>query len=317
MPSASPQQSNDLEAGAVSGVPELRFDGRVAVITGAGTGMGREHALLLAGRGASVVINDVVGADEVAEQIVQGGGAAVAVSSDVATAGGAEAVIDTALGVFGRVDVVVNNAGILRSRDLADTTNEIWDVVLGVNLRGSFLVTRAAWPHLSERGYGRVVFTASNSGLLGVPGSSAYGASKAALWGLTRVLALEGAAVGIRTNAIAPLAFTRMAKESRMAPPSWRSGAGDAWASRLAPSLVSPVVGWLAHEDCELNGEVLSAAGGRVARFFLGLTPGLVDDELTVESVRDHQDQILAEAGYEVLERAADEGRRLRRRLMS
>jgi NAD(P)-dependent dehydrogenase (short-subunit alcohol dehydrogenase family) len=301
----------------VARTPELRFDGRVAVITGAGQGIGREHALLLSGRGAAVVVNDVGGADEVAEQIIGGGGSAVAVTSDIASTDGAGAVVDVAVDAFGRIDVIVNNAGILRSDDLAETTDEIWGAVLGVNLRGSFLVTRAAWPHLSRRGYGRVVFTSSNSGLLGVPGSSAYGASKAALWGLTRVLALEGAELGIRTNAVAPLAFTRMSQQSRMAPPSWRSGEGDAWATRLAPSLVSPVVGWLAHEDCELNGEVLSVAGGRVARYFLGLTPGLVDDELTVESVRDGQDQILAEEGYEVLDRAAQEGRRLHRRLMS
>jgi NAD(P)-dependent dehydrogenase (short-subunit alcohol dehydrogenase family) len=169
---------------------------------------------------------------------------------------------------------------------------------------------------LVRQGYGRVVFTTSNSGLLGVPGSSAYAASKAALWGLTRVLALEGAAHGIGTNAVAPLAFTPMSAQSRAAPASWRSGEGDAWAARLAPSLVSAVVAWLAHAECELNGEVLSAAGGRVARFVLALSPGFVDPELTVESVRDHLADIVAEDGYEVLSSAAEEGKHLHRRLM-
>jgi hypothetical protein len=133
---------------------------------------------------------------------------------------------------------------------------------------------------------------------------------------MMRVLALEGAAHGIRTNAVAPLAFTPMSAQSRAAPESWRRGEGDAWAARLSPSLVSAVVGWLAHEECELNGEVLSAAGGRVARFFLALSPGFVDDDLTVESVRDHRAEIVAEDGYEVLGSAVAEGKHLYRRLM-
>jgi NAD(P)-dependent dehydrogenase (short-subunit alcohol dehydrogenase family) len=177
-------------------------------------------------------------------------------------------------------------------------------------------MTRAAWPAMAARGYGRVVFTASNSGLLGIPGSSAYGASKAALWGLTRVLAIEGAPVGISVNAIAPVAFTDMSRQSRAAPSSWRSGAGDAWSERLAPERVSPVVAWLAHADCTLSGEVLSTGGGRVARFFLGLTPGIVEEELTPEAVRDRESEILVEDGYEVLADAGSENRRLYRRLM-
>jgi NAD(P)-dependent dehydrogenase (short-subunit alcohol dehydrogenase family) len=222
----------------------------------------------------------------------------------------------TAIDTYGRVDIVVNNAGILRSSNFQDMTEQLWDEVLGVNLRGSYLVTRAAWPLMTEQGYGRIVFTTSNSGLLGVPGSSAYAASKAALWGLTRVLAIEGASVGIHANAVAPMAFTRMSSQSRLVPTSWQDGEGDAWAARLAPSYVAPVVAWLAHEDCELTGEVLSAAAGRVARFFMGLSPGVVDDELSIETVRDRIDEIVLEDGYEVLNRAFDEGRRLRRRVL-
>jgi len=292
----------------------LRFDGRVAVVTGAGRGMGREHARLLGARGASVVLGDVVGAEATAADITSAGGAAIGVAVDIAR--GAETLVEAAVDSFGRVDLLVNNAGILRSHDVTETSDDTRDEVLGVNLRGAFLVTRAAWPVMAAQHYGRVVFTTSNSGLLGVPGSSAYAASKAALWGLVRVLALEGAEQGVHTNAVAPLAFTPMSAQSRAAPALWRTGEGDAWAARLAPSLVSPVVAWLAHEQCDLNGEVLSVAGGRVARFFLGLTPGVVDPELTVESVREHEGEILDERGYEVLGSAGEENRRLYRRLM-
>ena len=294
----------------------LRFDGRVALVTGGGQGLGRSHSCLLAERGAAVVVNDLAGADEVVREISAAGGTAFAHAGDVSTRDGADGAVGAALDTYGRLDVVIGNAGILRSADLPDTTDALWEEVLGVNLRGAFHVVRAAWAAFVEQEYGRVVLTSSNSGLLGVAGSSAYAASKAALWGLTRVLALEGDGLGIHANAIAPMAYTDMSAQSRAAPPAWRSGAGDAWAARLARALVSPVVGWLADEACSLNGEVLSVAGGRVARFFLGLTPGVVDEDLTVESVRDHERDILSEAGYDVLDRASEESRRLYRRLM-
>ncbi len=304
----------------------VRFDGRVALVTGAGGGLGRQHALVLAARGAAVVVNDIGGydpvaerplgdADGVADEIVAAGGRAVACTVTITSAEGAERTVQTALEAFGRIDIVVNNAGILRSRDFHEMTDDLWDEVMNVNLRGAYLVTRAAWPHLKAQGHGRVVFTSSNSGLLGVPGSSAYAASKAGLWGLTRVLALEGAASGIHTNAIAPIAFTEMSRQSRAVPAAWRTGDGDAWSDRLAPRHIANAAAWLMHDDCLLNGQVLSIAAGRVARFFMGLTPGFVDAELTVEMVRDHVDDVLLEDGYDVLDRAFEEGRRLRRRL--
>ena len=296
--------------------PTLRFDGRVVVVTGAAGGLGRHHALLLAARGAAVVVGDVAGAHDLAGEIRAGGGAAVGVEADLADEATAGALVEAATGAFGRLDAVINNAGILRSNEIDRTTDTLWDEVMAVNLRAAFGLTRAAWPLMAAQGGGRVVFVTSNSGLLGVPGSSAYAASKAALWGLVRVLALEGAELGIATNAVAPIAFTPMSARSRAAPPSWRTGEGDAWAHRLDPALVSPVVAFLAHERCPLNGEVLSAAGGRVARFFLALTPGWVDDELTMESLDSHLSEVLDRDGAEVLDSAAEEGRRLHRRLL-
>ncbi|MCU1346427.1 MAG: putative short-chain dehydrogenase [Acidimicrobiia bacterium] len=270
----------------------------------------------LAARGAAVVVNDVgASAHDVVAEIVGAGGTALACEASVATGDGAASIVEAALATFGRLDIVINNAAILQSADMADMTEALWDSIVGVNLRGSFLVTQAAWAHLAQQGYGRVVFTTSNSGLLGNAGSTAYSASKAALWGLTRTLALEGKPLGIGVNCIAPIAFTAMSRASRTAPPVWKSGEGDAWSARLRPSLVSPAMAWLAHEDCELTGEVLSVAAGRVARFFLGLTPGFVDDDLTAESLRDHLDDVRSETGYEVLPSALDEGRRLHRRL--
>jgi NAD(P)-dependent dehydrogenase (short-subunit alcohol dehydrogenase family) len=315
-----------VSAGGGSTAGPARFDGRVAVVTGAGGGLGRQHALLLSARGAAVVVNDVGGYDAVAErplgdavgvaaEIVAAGGRAVACTASIIATDGADEIVRAAIDAFGRIDIVVNNAGILRSRDFHEMTDDLWDEVMNVNLRGSYLVTRAAWPHLRDQGHGRVVFTTSNSGLLGVPGSSAYAASKAALWGLTRVLALEGAPFGIHTNAIAPIAFTEMSRQSRAVPATWRTGTGDAWSERLDVRYIASAAAWLVHHDCPLNGQVLSVAAGRVARFFMGLTPGVVDADLSIETVRDHLDEIVLEDGYEVLDKAFEEGRRLRRRL--
>jgi NAD(P)-dependent dehydrogenase (short-subunit alcohol dehydrogenase family) len=286
---------------------ELGFDGKVAIITGAGGGLGREHALLLASRGAQLVINDLGGsvsgeggdagpAHTAAKEIEDLGGIAVADTNSVATPEGGEAIVKTALDAFGRVDILINNAGILRDKAFHNMTPELLDPVLDVHLRGAFFVTRPAWIKMREQNYGRIVNTSSNSGILGNFGQANYGAAKMGLVGLTRVLAAEGARHNIRVNAIAPVARTRMTEELL-----------GAMAERLDPALVSPVVAWLVHEDCPVTGEIYSAAGGRIARMFIGLTEGYYNPKLTLEDVRDHFDEIRDESGYIVPSGPGDE----------
>jgi len=279
---------------------ELRFDGRVAIVTGAGGGLGREHALLLASRGASLVVNDLGGAVDgtgssataagrVVAEITAAGGTAVADANSVATPEGGEALVRTALDAFGRVDILVNNAGILRDRSFAKMEVDDWDAVIAVHVRGAVCATRPAWRHMRERRYGRIVNTTPASGLFGNFGQTNYGAAKMGIVGLTKVLAIEGARDGITVNAIAPMARTRMT-ENLLGP----------LADSLAPALVSPVVAWLAHEDCTVTGEVLSCGGGRVARVFVGVGPGWFDPTPDPEAVRDNWEAITAEAGYVV-----------------
>jgi NAD(P)-dependent dehydrogenase (short-subunit alcohol dehydrogenase family) len=286
---------------------DLGFDGRVAIITGAGGGLGKQHALLLASRGARVVVNDVGGsvsgegsdkgpAETVVDEIRQLGGEAVSDSHSVSTPEGGEAIVQTAIDAFGSVDIVVNNAGILRDKTFQNMTPELLNPVLDVHLKGAFYVTRPAWVRMREQGYGRVVNTSSNAGILGNFGQTNYGAAKMGLVGLTRVLAAEGAKYNIKVNAIAPLARTRMTQDVL----------GEAVAL-LEPELVSPVVAWLVHEDVPVTGEIYSVGGGRVARFFIGMTQGYYNRKLTVEDVRDQFDRIRDETDYRVPAGLSDE----------
>jgi NAD(P)-dependent dehydrogenase (short-subunit alcohol dehydrogenase family) len=277
---------------------EMRFDGRVAVVTGAGSGLGREHARLLAARGAAVMVNDPApgangatsSAQQVVDEIVAAGGVAVADQHSVATEEGGRAIIDTTVDTFGRVDVLVNNAGIVRDRTFPKMTPDLMDPVLDVHLRGAFFVTRPAYLHMREAGYGRIVSTSSAAGLFGNFGQTNYGAAKMALVGMTRVLALEGAKYGIKANVVAPIAATAMS-----------AGLLDEdWERRLQPSLVSPVVAFLAHDTCEVSGEIFSAAAGRVARIFIAEGRGFYSPSLTTEDVRDHLKDICSEEGYAV-----------------
>ena len=279
---------------------DLGFYGKVAIITGAGGGLGRSHALDLARRGALVVVNDLGGASDgtghsetaaqkVVDEIKAAGGEAVASYDSVATPEGGAAIVETAVDAFGRVDIIINNAGILRDTSFKNMTPEQVNPVLDVHLRGAFYVTQPAWQRMRDQGYGRIVNTSSAAGIFGNFGQTNYGAAKMGLVGLTRVLAVEGAKNNIKANAIAPVAKTRMTEEIL-----------GAAADRLAPELVTPVVTYLAHEECSVSGEVYSVGGGRVARVFVGVTPGHYDAELSAEDVRDNLDQIRAEDGYAV-----------------
>jgi NAD(P)-dependent dehydrogenase (short-subunit alcohol dehydrogenase family) len=290
---------------------DIGYDGKVAIITGAGGGLGREHALELARRGARVVVNDLGGsvsgeggtegpAHATAKEINDLGGEAVADVNSVATAEGGEAVVKTAVDAYGTVDIVINNAGILRDKTFHNMTPELLEPVISVHLLGAFYVTRPAYVIMREKGYGRIVNTSSNSGILGNFGQSNYGAAKMGLVGFTRVLANEGRKHNIKANAIAPVAKTRMTEEL-LGP------VGE----HLDPKLVTPVVCWLASEDVDVTGEIYSVAGGIVARFFIGLTKGYYDPELTVEDVRDHWSEIRDEDGYLVPDGPNDELRKI------
>jgi NAD(P)-dependent dehydrogenase (short-subunit alcohol dehydrogenase family) len=295
---------------------DLGFDGKVAIITGAGRGLGRQHALLLASRGAQILVNDLGSsvsgeggssgpAATTAKEIEDLGGVALANSDSVATPAGGQAIVDAAVEAFGRVDIVINNAGIVRDKTFHNMTAEYVTPVLDVHVEGAFNVTRPAWVRMREQGYGRVVNTASGSGLFGNFGQSSYAAAKMGLVGMTRVLANEGRKHNIKANAIAPIAATRMTE-------GLMTGNQD----RLVPQLISPVVAYLAHEECAVTGEIYTVAGGYVARVFIGVTPGIFRGfDLTPEAVRDGLDQIRDESGYYVPESPADEIARVYREL--
>ena len=265
---------------------DLRFDGRVAIITGAGGGLGRSHALQLARRGAQVLVNDLGGsldgsgasqsaADRVVDEITAFGGTAAANHDSVATAEGGRAIVQAAIDAFGRVDILVNNAGILRDKAFHKMDDIMIESVIDVHLKGALYVSQPAYRLMREQGYGRIVNTSSASGLFGNFGQANYGAAKAGLAGLTRVLALEGASHGIKVNAIAPIAATRMTQDI-LGP----------LADKVSPGSVSPLVAYLAHEECSVNGHVYSVAGGRVARIFVAETHGVVLGENTPEEIR-------------------------------
>ncbi len=267
-------------------MPDLSFDGRVAIITGAGGGLGRSHALELARRGAHVLVNDLGGAldgsgssDSAAQRVVDEitalGGSAAPNYDSVATSAGGRAIVQAAVTAFGRVDVLVNNAGILRDKAFHKMDDAMIDSVIDVHLKGALYVTQPAFRLMREQGYGRIINTSSASGLFGNFGQANYGAAKAGLAGLTRVLALEGAGHGIKVNAIAPIAATRMTQDIL----------GELQA-KVSPESVSPMVAYLAHEECSVNGNVYSVAGGRIARIFVAETLGVVLAENSAEAIR-------------------------------
>jgi NAD(P)-dependent dehydrogenase (short-subunit alcohol dehydrogenase family) len=269
-------------------MPELRFDNRVAVITGAGRGLGRAYALLLASKGAKVVVNDTgvslkgdgvdVGpAQEVVEQIRAAGGEAVASTDSVATPDGGKAIIGTALKQYGRIDILIHNAGIVRRGSLKELSYEDFELVLDVHLRGAFHVVRPAFPLMCKAGYGRIVLTSSINGLYGNRNVVNYSVAKAGIIALCNVTALEGAEEGVKCNVILPGAVTRMAEglDTSAYPP-------------MDPELVAPAVGWLSHESCSITGEMLISMAGRTARAYVAESPGVYRPEWTIERVAEH-----------------------------
>lgn len=290
---------------------EMRYDGRVAVVTGAGGGLGRAHAILLASRGAKVVVNDLGGsvdgsgsgsaspAEKVVEEIRAAGGEAVADGNSVSTVEGGEAIIQTALDAFGKIDIVINNAGILRDKSFKNMSPEFLDPVLDVHLKGAFWVTKAAWELMREQKYGRIVNTSSAAGIFGNFGQTNYGAAKMGVVGFTNVLKQEGQKYNIKANVLAPGAKTRMT-EDLMGPMANQF--------KMDPELVAPIVAYLCHEDCKVNGEIYSAAAGRVGRIFIGATLGVFNPEtMTIEYIRDNFDKIRDTEGFTVPGSAMEE----------
>lgn len=271
---------------------ELRYDGRVAVVTGGGRGLGRAYALLLASRGAKVVVNDVGGslsgeggdvgpAHEVVREIVAAGGEALASTDSVATREGGEAIVGAALDTYGRLDILIHNAGNVRRAPLREMSHDDFDAVLDVHLRGAFHVVRQTFPVMCDAGYGRIVLTSSIGGLYGNHDVVNYAVAKAGVIGLSNVAALEGAAHGVRSNVIVPAAVTRMAEgiDTSAYPP-------------MGPELVAPTVAWLAHETCSVTGEMFIALAGRVATAVVAETPGVHRQSWTVEDVAENLDAI-------------------------
>jgi NAD(P)-dependent dehydrogenase (short-subunit alcohol dehydrogenase family) len=304
----------------------VRFDEQIAVITGAGGGLGKQYALLLASRGARIVVNDtgasVTGdgsnpgaADAAAAEIRDLGGQAVADSHSVASPDGGQAIIDAALNTWGRVDILINNAGIVRDAPFEEMTADRLEPLLDVHLRGAFYVTRPAWKVMREQGYGRILNTCSAAGILGANGMSNYGSAKTGLIGLTRVLAAEAGSENIKINAIAPIAYTRMLAHSvdgveQPDDPSAQAVLDDLvsqYLQKLDPALVAPVAAFLTHPDCPVSGEIYTVGAGHVSRFFIGRTKGFYSPTLSIEDVRDHLDTIRDEAGYTVPGGTADE----------
>jgi len=273
----------------------MRFDDQVAVITGAGGGLGKQYAQLLASRGARVVVNDTGGsvtgtgsntdaAHAAAEEIRRQGGEAAADTNSVTSPEGGQAIIDTALRSWGRVDIVINNAGIVCDAPFEDVTADRLAPLLDVHLKGAFYVTRPAWKVMREQRYGRILNTCSAAGILGAERMSNYGAAKTGLIGLTRVLAAEGADHDIKVNAIAPIAYTRMLAHSVDGAGQQDDTSAQAvlddlvgqYLQNLDPALVAPVAAFLTHPDCPVSGEIYTVGAGHVARFFIGRTKGFI-----------------------------------------
>jgi NAD(P)-dependent dehydrogenase (short-subunit alcohol dehydrogenase family) len=289
---------------------EMRFDNRVALITGAGGGLGKTYALELARRGAKIVVNDLGGsadgtggsasmADLAVKEITEAGGTAVANYDSVATPEGGEAMVQAALDNFGQIDIVINNAGILRDKTFVKLAPEDLKAVLAVHLEGAFYVSQPAFRAMKEKGFGRFMFTASSAGIFGNFGQTNYGSAKAGLVGLSNVLSIEGAKYNIKSNVIAPIANTRLTKEL-LGP----------LAESLEPEQVTSLVCYLVSEESDISHEIFSVGGGKFSRIFIGMAPGWAAGKgatPSIEEIRDNMDQIRNQEGYSVPGSIGDE----------
>jgi NAD(P)-dependent dehydrogenase (short-subunit alcohol dehydrogenase family) len=271
---------------------ELRFDGRVAVITGGGRGLGREYALLLASRGAKVLINDngsaldgtggdAGPAQALVEEIKAAGGEAVACTESVTTPEGGKAIIEAALDSFGKLDILIHSAGNSRFCPLETLSHEEFRSVVEIHLLGGFNVVQPSFPLMMKQGYGRVVLTGSIGGIYTMPTVAPYAVSKSGMIGLNQAIAIEGAERGIKSNIILPGASTRMVE-----------GVDTTGFPPMGPELVAPVVGWLAHEACSISGEMIISAAGRVARAFITESEGVYEADWTIEKMAERIDAI-------------------------
>jgi NAD(P)-dependent dehydrogenase (short-subunit alcohol dehydrogenase family) len=290
---------------------DIRFDGRVAVITGAGGGLGKTYATELARRGASVVVNDLGGssdgrggsssmADATVKEIIEAGGKAVANYDSVATPEGGKAIVQTALDNFGKVDIVVNNAGILRDKSFLKLEPQDLQAIIDVHLKGAFFVTQPAFASMKENGYGRIVMASSGAGIFGNFGQTNYGAAKMGLVGLMNVLAVEGGKYNIKVNTIAPIATTRLTE----------SLFGGDFAKALDPAFVTPLVVYLCSEKCDLTHEIFDVGGGRYARIFIGMGKGWLapkGKKPSADDIFDHIDVIRDTSSYIIPQSIAEE----------
>ncbi len=293
---------------------ELRFDGRTAIVTGAGgnPSIGRAYAMLLASRGANVVVNDIgrdpeatyytdsASAAAVVDEIRALGGTAVADTNSVATEEGAAALVKTALDAFGKVDILINNAGMVKHGSFEEVGPWDFHKLIATNLMGHVLTCHAVWPLMRAQGYGRILNTTS-AALTGYARLSPYSATKGGVFSLTRSLAAEGASLGIKVNAINPGAFSRQVAAGRdPSDPVYQNAKNN-----YPAELCAPVAAFLVHEDCPVTGECIEAVGGKVHRVFLAQTNGFTDRDLTIEKVADRWAEVMDDRGATIMSHGA------------
>ena len=291
----------------------LRFDGRVIIVTGGGGGMGRAHAMLLASRGARVVVNDIGltsfkgggtsadPAEAVAREITAAGGEAIVSLDSVATPEGSQAVVDAAVRKWGRLDGILHNAAIARFASIESIDLEDYRAVVAVSLDAALYLTKSAWPIMRAQNYGKLVYVTSAGGLIGTPNNSSYAIAKTGLFGLMNVARFEGARHNITVNLLGVGAYTRMVKGMFGDDPNAKR-MDEWWQKYMSPDLVAPAAAWLLHEECVTTGAIINAQGGHVSRSFLAETRGYTDLNLSLEAVRDHQREINEEPDYRAIQ---------------